>query len=55
MIGFFNRQSTANVGLLAIYALVLKFRLFLSPLPPVLSDADSLIYRSLIRFLDLLH
>jgi hypothetical protein len=40
---------------LAIYALVLKFRLFLSPLPPVLSDSDSLIYRSLIRFLDLLH
>ena len=51
MIGIFNQKASANALLLFIYALVLKFPLFLRPFPPVLHAEDNYLYRFILSLL----
>lgn len=51
MIGIFKQKASANALLLFIYALVLKFPLFLHPFPPVLHAEDNYLYRYILTVL----
>ncbi len=51
MIGIFKQKATTNALLLFIYALVLKFPLFLHPFPPVLHTEDNYLYRFVLTAL----
>ena len=52
MIGIFKQKNPGNALLLLVYALVLKFPLFLHPQVPVLHKEDNYLYRLLLRWLD---
>jgi hypothetical protein len=51
VIGIFKQKATTNALLLFIYALVLKFPLFLHPFPPVLHTEDNYLYRFVLTAL----
>ncbi len=51
MIGIFKQKASANALLLFVYALVLKFPLFLHPFPPVLHAEDNYLYRFVLTAL----
>jgi Family of unknown function (DUF6427) len=51
VIGIFKQKATTNALLLFIYALVLKFPLFLHPFPPVLHAEDYYLYRFVLTAL----
>jgi hypothetical protein len=48
VIGIFKQKASANALLLFVYALVLKFSLFLHPYSPLLHPADNYIYRYIL-------
>lgn len=52
MIGIFKQKASANALLLFIYALILKFPLFLHPFPPVLHAEDNYLYRFILTALN---
>lgn len=52
MIGIFKQKASANALFLFIYALVLKFPLFLHPFPPVLHQEDNYLYRFVLTVLN---
>ena len=52
MIGFFRQKNPGNVFLLLIYALVLKFSIFLHPVLPVLYKEDNYLYRFILLTLN---
>jgi hypothetical protein len=52
VIGIFKQKASANALLLFIYALVLKFPLFLHPFPPVLHAEDNYLYRFVLSALN---
>ena len=51
MTGIFKQKASANALLLFIYALVLKFPMFLHPYPPVLHAEDNYLYRFVLSVL----
>jgi hypothetical protein len=51
VIGIFKQKASANALLLFVYALVLKFPLFLHPFPPVLHAEDNYLYRYVLTAL----
>jgi len=51
VIGIFKQKASANALLLFVYALVLKFPLFLHPFPPVLHAEDNYLYRFVLTAL----
>jgi hypothetical protein len=51
VIGIFKQKASANALLLLIYALVLKFPLFLHPYLPVLHPEDNYLYRFVLSAL----
>lgn len=51
MVGLFKRKNPGNAILLLIYALVLKFPVFLYPRVPVPSPTDSYLYSRVLGFL----
>ncbi len=52
MIGIFKQKASTNALFLFIYALVLKFPLFLHPFSPVLHSEDNYLYRFILTALD---
>ena len=52
MIGIFKQKASTNALILFIYALVLKFPLFLHPFPPVLHAEDNYLYRYVLTVLN---
>lgn len=52
MIGIFKQKASTNALLLFVYALVLKFPLFLHPFPPVLHAEDNYLYRYILNALN---
>jgi hypothetical protein len=52
VIGIFKQKASANALLLFVYALVLKFPLFLHPFPPVLHAEDNYLYRYILTALN---
>lgn len=52
MIGIFRQKSPTNALVLLVYALVLKFSLFLHPVAPTLHPEDNYLYRLILRGLD---
>jgi hypothetical protein len=52
VIGTFKQKASANALLLFVYALVLKFPLFLHPFPPVLQAEDNYLYRFILTALN---
>jgi Family of unknown function (DUF6427) len=52
MIGIFRQKTPANAIVLLIYALVLKFPLFLHPATPTLHAEDNYLYRVILNGLD---
>jgi Family of unknown function (DUF6427) len=52
VIGFFRQKNPGNVFLLLIYALVLKFSIFLHPVLPVLYKEDNYLYRFILLTLN---
>jgi hypothetical protein len=52
VIGIFKQKASTNALLLFIYALVLKFSLFLHPYSPLLHPADNYIYRYILTGLN---
>lgn len=54
MIGIFKQKASTNALFLFIYALVLKFPLFLHPFSPGLHPEDNYIYRFILNALDAL-
>ncbi|HYF33064.1 MAG TPA: DUF6427 family protein [Chitinophagaceae bacterium] len=51
MVGLFKRKNPGNAFLLLIYALILKFPIFLYPRLPVASPTDSYLYSKVLSFL----
>lgn len=51
MIGIFRQKNPGNALLLLIYALVLKFPLFLHPAMPLPDNGNNYLYHSIIRFI----
>jgi hypothetical protein len=51
VVGLFKRKNPGNAFLLLIYALILKFPIFLHPAVPVQSPTDSYLYSRILRFL----
>jgi hypothetical protein len=51
VIAFFKQKSSSNVVTLLLYALVLKFPLFLHPQLPMLQPEDHYLYKALVSFL----
>ncbi len=51
MIGIFKQKASINALLLFVYALVLKFSLFLHPYFPVLHEGDNYLYRFILTIL----
>ena len=54
MIGIFRQKTPANALFLLIYALVLKFPLFLHPVAPALHPEDNYLYRVILNALNTL-
>jgi Family of unknown function (DUF6427) len=52
VIGIFKQKASANALILFVYALVLKFSLFLHPFPPVLHSEDNYLYRLVLNVLN---
>lgn len=52
MIGIFKQKNPGNALLLLVYALVLKFPIFLHPVLPVLHKEDNYLYRFILHTLD---
>lgn len=52
MIGIFKQKNPGNALLLLVYALVLKFSMFLHPVAPVLHPEDNYLYRLILRGLN---
>lgn len=52
MIGIFKQKNPGNALLLLVYALVLKFSMFIRPVAPVLHKEDNYLYRVILRALD---
>jgi hypothetical protein len=52
LIGVFKQKSSGNVLLLLIYALVLKFSIFLHPVLPTLHKEDNYLYRFILNGLN---
>ena len=52
MIGIFRQKTPANALILVVYALVLKFPLFLHPVTPTLHPEDNFLYRVILHALD---
>lgn len=52
MIGIFKQKNPGNALLLLVYALVLKFPMFLHPVVPVLHPEDNYLYRLILRALN---
>jgi Family of unknown function (DUF6427) len=52
VIGIFKQKAPTNALLLFIYALVLKFPIFLHPYPPVLHAEDNYLYRFILGALN---
>ncbi len=52
MIGIFKQKATTNALLLFVYALVLKFPLFLHPFLPALHPEDNYLYRFILTMLN---
>jgi hypothetical protein len=51
VVGLFKRKNPGNAFLLLIYAMILKFPIFLHPKLPVASSTDSYLYLKLLQFL----
>jgi hypothetical protein len=51
VVGLFKRKNPGNAFLLLIYALIIKFPLFLHPKIPVPSTSDNYLYSKLLNFL----
>jgi hypothetical protein len=51
VVGIFRQKNSSNVLLLVIYALALKFNLFLHPLGPLRQPEDNYLYNGLMNFL----
>jgi hypothetical protein len=51
VVGLFKRKNPGNAFLLLIYALILKFPIFLNPSVPVPSATDSYVYSRVLQFL----
>ncbi|MDP4147812.1 MAG: DUF6427 family protein [Bacteroidota bacterium] len=51
MIGIFKQKNPGNALLLLIYALVLKFSMFLHPAVPILHSEDNYLYRVILNAL----
>lgn len=54
MIGIFRQKSPGNALLLLVYALVLKFSMFLRPVAPAIHAEDNYLYRVILNALDTL-
>ncbi len=52
MIGIFKQKNPGNALLLLVYALVLKFSMFLHPTVPALHPEDNYLYRLILNGLD---
>lgn len=52
MVGIFKQKNPGNALLLLIYALILKFSMFLHPVMPVLHPEDNYLYRLILQALD---
>ena len=52
MVGIFKQKNPANALLLLVYALILKFSLFLHPVAPVLHPEDNYLYKLILHALD---
>ena len=52
MIGIFRQKNPGNALILLVYALVLKFSLFIHPVAPALHPEDNYLYRVILRGLD---
>jgi hypothetical protein len=52
VIGIFKQKNPGNALILLVYALVLKFSMFLHPALPVLHPEDNYLYRLIFRGLD---
>ncbi len=52
MIGIFKQKNPGNAFLLLVYALVLKFSIFIHPVVPVLHKEDNYLYRLILNALD---
>ena len=52
MIGIFKQKASTNALILFIYALFLKFPLFLHPYLPVLHDEDNYLYQFILKGLN---
>lgn len=52
MIGIFKQKASTNALLLLVYALILKFPLFLHPFTPVLHAEDNYLYRFILNLLN---
>lgn len=52
MTGLFRQKNSSNVLLLLIYALALKFNLFLHPSGPLRQPEDNFLYNAILNFLE---
>jgi Family of unknown function (DUF6427) len=52
VIGIFKQKNPGNALLLLVYALVLKFHMFLHPVAPVLHPEDNYLYRLILHALN---
>jgi len=52
VIGIFKQKNPGNALLLLVYALVLKFSIFIHPAVPVLQKEDNYLYRLILNTLD---
>lgn len=55
MTGVFRQKNSSNAIILGLYALVLKFNIFLHPTGPLRQPEDNYLYNGLLQFLDSLH
>jgi len=53
--GVFRQKNSSNAIILGLYALVLKFNIFLHPAGPLRQPEDNYLYNGLLQFLDSLH
>jgi hypothetical protein len=49
VVGIFRQKNTTNALVLLVYALVLKFSIFLHPYIPILHNEDNYLYRFILR------
>ena len=51
VVGTFKQKNPGNAIILLIYSLILKFPIFLYPVPPVMQEGDNYIYKGILDFL----